>query len=206
MPIGDLLSHPAVYRLWQSPFAAQKLKPVVESGRVSAARRVLDLGCGPGTNARSFDRAEAYVGIDLSEAYVAYASKHFSGDFRVADVTVGQPDLGKFDLVLMNSLMHHLDDVSAGLLLSRIPALVAPGGEVQIIDLVLAEAGLPRRLAPADRGAFPRSVDSWREMVSSAMQATEVSSFHVGLGPLAFWELVHVRAVPSEAESWLLPT
>lgn len=197
MPIKDLLGHPAVYRLWQSPFAAQKLQPVVESGRISAARRVLDVGCGPGTNARSFDRAEAYVGIDLSEEYVAYASKHFSGDFRIADVTVAQPDLGKFDLVLMNSLMHHLDDKSARRLLSRIPALIAPGGEVQIIDLVLAETGLPRRLALADRGEFPRTVDSWREIVSSAMQVTEMSPFHVGLGPVVLWELVHVRAVPS---------
>jgi SAM-dependent methyltransferase len=194
----DLLSHPAVYRLWQAPFAAQKLRPVLGSGAIANASRVLDVGCGPGTNARSFADAESYVGVDISERYVAYASKHFAGDFRVADVTAGQRGLGQFDLILMNSLMHHLDDVAARRLLASLPALLTPGGEVQIVDLVLSERGIPRRLAVADRGDFPRTIQGWQELISGALQVKEIRPFHVGLGPLALWELVYVRSFAVE--------
>lgn len=190
-----LLSHPAVYRLWQAPFAAQKLRPVVLSGAIAKAARVLDVGCGPGTDARSFAHAESYVGVDINERYVAYASKHFVGDFRVADVTSAPPWLGQFDLILMNSLMHHLDDDAALRLLASLPPLLAPGGEVQIVDLVLAERSIPRRLALADRGKFPRTIQSWQELISGALLVKEVRPFHVRLGALVLWELVHVRSI-----------
>jgi hypothetical protein len=95
----------------------------------------------------------------------------------------------------MNSLMHHLDDDGASRLLASLPTLLAPRGEVQIIDLVLAERGIPRRMALADRGQFPRTVEAWRDLISTALQVTEISSFPVGLGSVALWEMVHVRSV-----------
>lgn len=194
MPLKDILGHPALYRLWQAPFALQKLKPVVQSGMIPRAPRVLDVGCGPGTNAKSFALAESYIGIDISEKYVAYASKHFAGDFRVADATLPQPWWGEFDLILMNSLMHHLNDEDARRLLASLPALVAPEGEIQIVDLVLSEGGIPRRMARADRGAFPRTMWGWEALVAGELEIKSIGSFHVGVGPLALWELVHIRA------------
>jgi hypothetical protein len=99
----------------------------------------------------------------------------------------------------MNSLMHHLDDDAALHLLASLPPLLAPGGEVQIVDLVLSEVFIPRRLALADRGGFPRTIQSWQELIASALQVKEIRSFHVGLGPLALWELVHVRSFAVDA-------
>ena len=62
----------------------------------------------------------------------------------VADVTSDIPSSSKFDLILMNSLMHHLDDAGVAHLLGSLPTLLADDGEIHILDLVLAERGLPR--------------------------------------------------------------
>ena len=40
------------YRLWQAPFAEKKLEPLRRHNDLSTIRRVLDVGCGPGTNTR----------------------------------------------------------------------------------------------------------------------------------------------------------
>lgn len=57
-----LLEHPAVYRAWQAPFAAQKFAPVERWLRTHEVQRVLDVGCGAGTNAGRFDGVD-YVGL-----------------------------------------------------------------------------------------------------------------------------------------------
>lgn len=200
MSIKDLLGHPAAYRLWQAPFAAKKIAPVLTATAGASPRSVLDIGCGPGTNAPAFSDVNRYVGVDISERYIGYARKNFRGDFRVADVTrddVGV--LGQFDLVLMNSLMHHVDDMGANVLLGSVPNLLAPGGQVHIIDLVLPDRGLPRRMALLDRGEFPRTVSAWVSLASKWLRVVDAKTYEVGLGALALWELVHLHATSPAA-------
>ena len=177
------------------------MKPVLASGQVARAGSVLELGCGPGTNARSFAHVPCYVGVDLSEPYVAYATKHHRRDFRVMDVTTpAVRDLGTFEVVLMNGLMHHLDDEGSIRLLTSVPPLLEAGGEVQIVDLVLGERGPARWLARADRGAYARTVAEWEGLIGCCLDIREAKTFRVGLGPVGLWELIHVRAsAPVEA-------
>src|SRR5678816_624774 len=61
-----LLEHPWVYAAWQTPFVAQKFAPVERALRHEEIRRVLDVGCGPGTNAARF-RGFDYVGVDIND-------------------------------------------------------------------------------------------------------------------------------------------
>ena len=65
-----LLEHPAVYSAWQAPFAAEKFAPVERGFAIGEIRRVLDVGCGTGTNAARFDGID-YVGLDINERYLA---------------------------------------------------------------------------------------------------------------------------------------
>ena len=58
-----LLELPFVYETWQAPFVSAKLKPFLANVDLGRTRRVLDIGCGPGTNARVFAGCD-YVGID----------------------------------------------------------------------------------------------------------------------------------------------
>jgi SAM-dependent methyltransferase len=194
MSVKDILDIPVVYLLWQAPFVAQKMAPVVGSDSFRRARSVLDVGCGPGTNTRSFNRVPEYLGVDLDERYVAYAKKRHGREFRVADVTADIPSSSKFDLILMNSLMHHLDDAGVAHLLGSLPRLLADNGEIHILDLVLAETGVPRKLALADQGEFPRSIPEWRRIVGDTLEIRDISPFYLTLGGIKLWEMVHISA------------
>ena len=81
---GSLLVVPlCVYGLWQRPFAGRKFEPIEHHNDLARVRRVLDVGCGPGTNAARFEAAE-YVGLDINPGYVAFARRKYRGSFEVA--------------------------------------------------------------------------------------------------------------------------
>ena len=88
------MEHTLVYRLWQAPFAERKLAPLFRHNDRSRIRRVLDVGCGPGTNARHFLDHD-YLGIDLNPAYIRDAERRFGPRFRVADVTTMRLEPGQ---------------------------------------------------------------------------------------------------------------
>lgn len=197
MAITDVLDRPAVYRLWQAPFARRKLAPLISSGVLERAQSVLDVGCGPGTNAAVLGQIGRYLGIDLSQEYIAYAKRRFPWEFRVADVTEGLVAGEFFDLIVMNSLMHHLDDDGASGLLSSIARVLSPGGEIHVLDLVLAESGIPRRMALSDRGEHPRTPDQWASLVEPWLVIQMSTTYPLGLGPIELWRMIHmVLTVP----------
>ena len=134
-----LLERPFVYRVWQAPFVSAKLEPFLAEIRLRQVGRVLDVGCGPGTNAPVFAGAD-YVGIDINPEYIRRASARFPGRWVVGDVTDERVFPNEhFDCVFANSLMHHLDDRSVSNLLRRMARLTASGGRVHVLDLVLPE-------------------------------------------------------------------
>ena len=78
--------------------------------------KVLEIGCGLGTDGAQFAKAGAdYTGIDLTEASVELARKRFElsglkGEFRVADAEkLDFPD-ASFDLVYSHGVLHHTPD------------------------------------------------------------------------------------------------
>src|SRR3979409_482527 len=75
--------------------------------------RVLEIGCGLGTDGAQFAKAGAdYTGVDLTKAAIELARKHFElaglrGDFRTADAeNLDFPD-ETFDLVYSHGVLHH---------------------------------------------------------------------------------------------------
>ncbi len=68
--IRDILNLPIMYRIWQFQFAYQKMKPVRKDQSLAEAVKVLDVGCGPGTNAKYFTHADC-LGLDINEPYIS---------------------------------------------------------------------------------------------------------------------------------------
>ncbi len=192
--IDLILRQPLAYRLWMAPWAAQKLEPVLRNNDVGSIKRVLDVGCGPGTNAPAFTHAD-YVGVDLNAAYVADARKRYGRNFLAADVRGNDFPVGSgFDCILLNSLLHHLDTDSTHSLLRRLTELLTPGGHVNIIELIIPdEWGFPRALAKADRGAYPRSLAEWRIIFSEVFEPVIFEPFPVMGGPVRLWEMVYFK-------------
>jgi SAM-dependent methyltransferase len=190
MRIADLMNHTWAYRAWQAPFAEAKLRPLFAQNDFSRVRRVLDVGCGPGTNAHHFADVD-YTGIDINDGYIADARRRHRRDFRVADVTRLAPGtIEPADMVLVNSLLHHLDDEETHRTLSSLPQLVTADGMVHILDLVLPDELSPARaLAKLDRGRYARRVDDWRSIFSSHFHEQIFEPYtYAGL-----WAMVYFR-------------
>lgn len=192
-----LLELPVVYRSLQAPFADAKLRPFMRRVDPGGLRTVLDVGCGPGTNAAVF-AASGYVGVDINADYVATARSRFSGRFVVGDVTDERvlPE-DRFQCVFANSLMHHLPDASVDGLLARMARLVAPGGSVHVLDLILPDRPTPARLlARLDRGRYPRPLAQWEALFNVHLHRRHLEAYPVGLPGLPLWWMVYFEGVP----------
>lgn len=83
---------------------------------LAKARRVLDLGCGTGSNYELLKEANPdihYVGVDISADAVAKAKTLFPGeDFRAMDATALTFDDGAFDFVFCNLVLWATGELS----------------------------------------------------------------------------------------------
>jgi SAM-dependent methyltransferase len=192
--VARLLSQPWAYRLWQAPFAEQKLAPVFAHNDLSAVRRVLDVGCGPGTNTPHFAHAD-YLGIDYNAEYIESARRRHQRRFIVADVTTFVvPAAERFDFILANSLLHHVDTPGVERVLAHLGDLVSADGHVHILDLVLPDhPSIARLLARWDRGEFPRPLAEWRRLFTARFEPVVFEPYTLsGLG-VALWHMVYFK-------------
>jgi SAM-dependent methyltransferase len=192
--IDAAMKWPLIYRLWMGTHAEKKLIPIMTHNDVGRARRVLDVGCGPGTNAPHFSHTD-YLGIDSNERYIRDARNRYSGHFQVGDVTRLEVSADeRFDFILVNSLLHHIDISATRRLLSHLPALLIEGGHVHIIELVLPQSfSLPFVIARADRGDYPRPIDEWRQIFKEHFDEVVFEPFDVSVWGIAFWNLVYFK-------------
>jgi SAM-dependent methyltransferase len=189
-----LMEHTIAYRVWQAPFAERKLAPLFAHNDVPCARRVLDVGCGPGTNTHHFAGAD-YLGVDMNPAYIESARRRHGREFIVADVTKYEvPPDRRFDLILANSLFHHIDDASTRRILAHLATLLSHDGHIHIFDLVLPEKpSVSRFLARADRGDHPRPLDEWRDLFTSAFEPVVFEPYPLGAGGVTLWNMIYFK-------------
>ena len=192
--ITAVLEHPAVYRLWQGPFVESKLAPLRRHNDFANLGSVLDVGCGPGTNARMFAELD-YFGVDLSAEYVEYARRRFGDRFAVVDVRNDSiPGRETFDFILVNSLLHHLDTPTVRSTLAAVANRLSENGHVHVVDLELPETtSIPRRLALWDRGEFPRPLAEWHELFAEAFDPVVFEPFPVPARGPALWRMVYFK-------------
>jgi SAM-dependent methyltransferase len=177
-----------------APFAEPKLRPVLTNNDLTKVGRVLDIGCGPGTNTRHFLNCD-YLGIDFNEEYISSARRRFGQRFMVADVTnLVLPADQRFNFVLLNSLLHHLDDTQVRGLLKRVTDLLSKDGCVHITELVLPErSSIPRLLARLDRGHYARRLERWEDLFSEVFRPVLFKPYSVtGLG-VPLWDMVYFK-------------
>jgi ubiquinone/menaquinone biosynthesis C-methylase UbiE len=111
--------------------------PSAANFAATSGLKVLEIGCGLGTDGAQFARAGAdYTGIDLTEAAIDLARRRFAlaglkGDFRVSDAEkLGFAD-GSFDLVYSHGVLHHTPDIEAAI--GEIYRVLRPGGRAVIM-------------------------------------------------------------------------
>lgn len=125
----DLVERHRYEKEWHIPLAADFAS--------SKGLRVLEIGCGVGTDGLQFARAGAiYTGIDLTEAAIDLARKNFAtagvpGEFRVADAErLDFPD-ATFDVVYSHGVLHHTPDIDAAM--REVHRVLEPGGRAIVM-------------------------------------------------------------------------
>src|SRR6478672_7111989 len=94
------------YALWSAPVNRPKVDAIRQMLQKCGRGKVLDVGCGPGTNAEIFADWD-YVGIDLNASYIENARSKFPGmRFVHGDATALDLKDERFPVILINSLMH----------------------------------------------------------------------------------------------------
>jgi SAM-dependent methyltransferase len=99
--------------------------------------RVLEIGCGVGTDGAQFAKAGAdYTGVDLTEAAVNLSRHRFElfnlpGAFRVADAEkLDFPD-NSFDIVYSHGVLHHTPDTAGAI--GEVHRVLRPGGRAIVM-------------------------------------------------------------------------
>ena len=111
--------------------------PIAADFSSTSGLKVLEIGCGLGTDGAQFAKAGAdYTGIDLTEASIELARKRFElsglkGEFRVADAERLEFDDQTFDLVYSHGVLHHTPDTATAV--REIHRILKPGGRAMVM-------------------------------------------------------------------------
>jgi len=129
------------------PFNATLRKYVVKVARPSDGMKVLEIGCGTGTNLELFAEAGCEVaGIDLSPSMVDLAKQKLGdrGDIRLGDASKMPFADDSFDLGLAFLTLHEMPPDVRGPVLEEINRVVGPEGRLLMIDYYRGRFEIPK--------------------------------------------------------------
>jgi ubiquinone/menaquinone biosynthesis C-methylase UbiE len=112
---------------------------IPEAADFAGARglKVLEIGCGLGTDGAQFAEAGAdYTGVDLTEAAVELARRRFElfnlpGSFQTADAENLSFPNASFDLVYSHGVLHHTPETEKAI--QEIHRVLPPGGRAVVM-------------------------------------------------------------------------
>lgn len=163
---------------WDSGVPSEALKNLVDSGLVKPCR-VLELGCGTGTNAIFLAQSGFEVtAVDLSQTALASARSKaqqagVSISFLEADVTKLPSNLEPFAFVFDRGTYHIVRTQNLADMQEMLSQVIAPGG------LYVVLAGNANEDAPADKGP-PRVTahDICKELESDSFDLVSLEETH----------------------------
>ena len=99
-----------------------------------------------------------------------------------------------YDLILINSVMHHLSDFEANRLLSAAQGLLSSRGECVVLDMIRpdvrkASNSIQRMLIQLDRGSFCRELRELQRLLASYFETDIAYSFDITVVGVPLWDL-----------------
>jgi SAM-dependent methyltransferase len=157
-------------------------------------KRVLEYGCGPGSQAFFLARQGAEVtGIDISDVAIAQASERAQAEgvaerceFTVANAEETPFDDGRFDLVCGTAILHHLDLAAA---YAEVARLIKPDGQAAFVEPL---GHNPAINAYRDRTPELRTPDEHPLLAADL----ELTREYFGTVELTYFNLLTLLAVP----------
>ncbi len=127
---------------------------------------IIDLGCGTGFLLERLTKCKSYVGVDISEEYLAKAERvetQAKTQFILANLekpnSMSQLEIQSPSLVLAMGIFHHLSDEAVLLLLKQLSKILPKNSKLISIDPTIDESTslMAKWIAQNDRGKFVRS-------------------------------------------------
>ena len=168
-----ILGHPFVYHYVRPLVVGIDYTPQYEALDAHSDDRILDIGCGGGDALRYLGSFETYHGFDTDEVAISFAKQRPEAGrpnvhFETAPVTPATFQHVRPTRVMMNGLLHHVDDEAAVQLLRMCGASNTVERIVTSDPLYLAGEPLNNILARLDRGRFVRRIEGYRDLVARA--------------------------------------
>lgn len=182
MGIKKVLSIPQVYCLWQKVVGDYKLRKIYCRDFIKAKEgdRILDIGCGPANMVEYLPENVDYVGFDDSDLYIKNAKKKFpqkNYEFFCKRVNLAQDFDEKFDIIMANAILHHIDDEEAEKLIAFASRNLKQGGRFITYDgcFVQNQSLVKKFLLENDRGKYVRTKEDYFKLFSKYFDNIKVS-------------------------------
>lgn len=145
----------------------------------SGVHRIFDIGCGPGHIIKHIPERIDYIGFDIDHRYIESANRRFSsrGRFVVRPFDrSAADDYGQPDLILMNGVLHHMDDTYAHNIVQNVAAVLPEHGVFFALDgcYKASQNPISHYLLKDDRGKFVRTAPEYQGLVAATFPQTEV--------------------------------
>lgn len=183
--IRAILSSPRIYDLFQNIAGAKKFREIYVSEFIcpTGTERILDIGCGTADILAYLPETVSYVGFDASPHYIEAAKARFGdrGEFHcryVNEMTI--EEMGAFDIVMANGLLHHLSDEEAANLCRVSVKALKPGGRLITHDPCYSDqqSSLARYIISRDRGQNVRSGEEYAALLRPFFSEVQLSIRH----------------------------
>ncbi|MBF0363782.1 MAG: class I SAM-dependent methyltransferase [Oligoflexia bacterium] len=196
-----ILESPRIYNAWSCSLNKQRLNAIAKilasKGIEAKNISILDIGCGPGSNSEFFSNCN-YLGLDINPTYIHHAQKKYPQlKFKISDVTKlkRENNQGLYNLVIVNSFLHHLSDEQANILLLKITELVNSDGRLIVLEPLSAEKKTYFRycLMKLDRGHYIREWESYQKLLETHFTIETKAIYPLKIGWITGW--MHVIAL-----------
>ena len=179
--LRSFLQNPLLYLLLQRITGAMRARKICiqNYARYQNGERVLDVGCGPGYVIDYMPEVD-YIGTDVDESYVAFARKKYGriGEFHLMEIHAETiAELGTFDLILLNGVLHHLNDHVAEELLFALSQGLRKNGRLVTLDgcYYPDTSMISKSILNQDRGEHVRTQVGYQKLVESVFDDVEMN-------------------------------
>lgn len=199
-----ILEAPICYSLWSSSLNGQKIRAIRKVMPVHLNLSVLDIGCGPGSNTRLFKDC-TYTGVDINERYIAHARMTYPQlDFLVQDITKSDLPPNSFNLVLINSLLHHMQDKDIGPLFAKLSSHnMKSEGRIIISEPLTAPRSkiIQYMLERLDRGNYFRTYKKYSELLEPYFLLEKEYIYPLRISGIVGWQMLAMCLIKKNASA-----
>ena len=192
--INQIFESPIIYSYWSKPFIGPKLQAIAKLIPNYQGMRVLDIGCGPASNTEFF-KTTSYTGIDINPRYIEYAQKRYPDKiFMVQDACALNLE-SRYDLVIINSLLHHLPNQAGESLFLHLQTILNVNGKIIFLEPLIPQTNeyIKSYMMKLDRGKFFRTYDQYTQLFGSILENEQKIVFDLYWGCVPCWTTLVMR-------------